>query len=82
MHYLDVCFANVVILPPNCRTTGLPSYFNSAVNNDTWYEHHKEDLPHIKFSGKVAVRQNDIRWFLFTRTTGGYLGGRNTAMDF
>eukprot|EP00959_Pyramimonas_sp_CCMP1952_P139560 2920690-Pyramimonas_sp.AAC.2 len=26
MHYLDVCFVNVVILQPNCRTSGLPFY--------------------------------------------------------
>eukprot|EP00959_Pyramimonas_sp_CCMP1952_P040393 844660-Pyramimonas_sp.AAC.1 len=32
MRCLDVCFANVVMLQPNCRTTGLPSYFNSQVN--------------------------------------------------
>eukprot|EP00959_Pyramimonas_sp_CCMP1952_P333097 6974916-Pyramimonas_sp.AAC.1 len=28
-HYLDICFANVVILQPSCRTTGLPSNFNA-----------------------------------------------------
>ena len=41
MHFIDVCFVKVVILQPNCRTTGLPSYFNAQVNYDTWYEHHK-----------------------------------------
>eukprot|EP00959_Pyramimonas_sp_CCMP1952_P132136 2762840-Pyramimonas_sp.AAC.1 len=63
MHYLDVCFVEVVILQPSCRKTGLPSYFNAKVNHDTWHEHHKEDLPRIKFCGKVAVRQNDVRRF-------------------
>eukprot|EP00959_Pyramimonas_sp_CCMP1952_P201877 4221144-Pyramimonas_sp.AAC.1 len=29
LHALDVCSFGVVILQPNCRTTGLPSYFNS-----------------------------------------------------
>eukprot|EP00959_Pyramimonas_sp_CCMP1952_P115032 2404965-Pyramimonas_sp.AAC.1 len=47
MHYRDVCFVDVVMLQPSCRTTGLPSYFNSQVNHDTWYEHH-ESRPHIK----------------------------------
>eukprot|EP00959_Pyramimonas_sp_CCMP1952_P241115 5038963-Pyramimonas_sp.AAC.1 len=40
MHDLDVCFVNVVMLQPNCRTIGLPSHFNSQVNQDTWHEHH------------------------------------------
>eukprot|EP00959_Pyramimonas_sp_CCMP1952_P316620 6627128-Pyramimonas_sp.AAC.1 len=44
------------------RTTGPPSYVNSQVRNDTWHEHHKEDLPHIKFCGTVATRQNGLRW--------------------
>eukprot|EP00959_Pyramimonas_sp_CCMP1952_P109761 2296003-Pyramimonas_sp.AAC.1 len=48
MHYLDGCVVNVVMLQPNCRTTGLLSDFNAQVNYDTWHEHHKEDLPHIK----------------------------------
>eukprot|EP00959_Pyramimonas_sp_CCMP1952_P335331 7021499-Pyramimonas_sp.AAC.1 len=63
MHYLDVCFVNVVMLQPNCRTTGLPSYFNSQVNYDSWYEHHTEDLPHIKFRGQVAIHEKDLRRF-------------------
>eukprot|EP00959_Pyramimonas_sp_CCMP1952_P095214 1991079-Pyramimonas_sp.AAC.1 len=61
--YLDVCFVSVVILQPNCRTTGRPSYLNSQVNFDSWHDHHKEDLPHIKFCGKVTTRQNDRRRF-------------------
>eukprot|EP00959_Pyramimonas_sp_CCMP1952_P197785 4136292-Pyramimonas_sp.AAC.1 len=64
MHYLDVCFVEVVMLQPNCRTTGLPSYFNAKVNYDTWHET-IQDLPHIKFCGKVDVRQNYIRRFYF-----------------
>eukprot|EP00959_Pyramimonas_sp_CCMP1952_P017552 372474-Pyramimonas_sp.AAC.1 len=48
---------------PKCRTTGLPSFFNLQVNYGTWYEHHKEDLPHIKFCGEVALRQNALRRF-------------------
>eukprot|EP00959_Pyramimonas_sp_CCMP1952_P446398 9346388-Pyramimonas_sp.AAC.1 len=63
MHYLDVCFVKVVILQPNCRTTGSPSYCNAKVKYDTWHEHHSEDLPDIKFCGEVAVRQNDLRRF-------------------
>eukprot|EP00959_Pyramimonas_sp_CCMP1952_P248598 5196359-Pyramimonas_sp.AAC.1 len=61
MHYLVACFVKVVILQPNCRTTGLPSNFNFQVNYDNWHEHHKEDLPNIKCCGKVAIRQNDLR---------------------
>eukprot|EP00959_Pyramimonas_sp_CCMP1952_P026467 555207-Pyramimonas_sp.AAC.1 len=63
MYYLDVCFVKVVMLRPNCRKTGLPPYCNAKVNSDTWHEHHKGDLPHIKLCGKVAVRQHDIRRF-------------------
>eukprot|EP00959_Pyramimonas_sp_CCMP1952_P104516 2184656-Pyramimonas_sp.AAC.1 len=63
MHYLDVRFVRAVILQPNYRTIGLPFYFNAQVNYDTWYEHHKQDLPHIKLCGKVAMRQDDLRRF-------------------
>eukprot|EP00959_Pyramimonas_sp_CCMP1952_P409897 8590554-Pyramimonas_sp.AAC.1 len=35
MHYLGVCFVNIVRLQPNCRTTGLPSKCNSQVDYDT-----------------------------------------------
>eukprot|EP00959_Pyramimonas_sp_CCMP1952_P307695 6440178-Pyramimonas_sp.AAC.1 len=69
MHYLDVCFVNVVRRQPNCRTIGLPSYFNARVNYDTWYEHHKEDLPHIKFGGKDCYAPDRSSMILFTRTT-------------
>eukprot|EP00959_Pyramimonas_sp_CCMP1952_P028164 591121-Pyramimonas_sp.AAC.1 len=60
MHYLDVCFVKVVMLQPNCRTTGLPSHFNAKVKYDTWHEHHKEDLPHFKLCGKMAVIFDDF----------------------
>eukprot|EP00959_Pyramimonas_sp_CCMP1952_P353834 7413390-Pyramimonas_sp.AAC.1 len=80
MHYLDACFVNVVILQPNCRTNGLPPYFKPQVNYDTWYEHHKEDLPHIRFCGKVAMRQNDLQR-CYLRVTSGYLGGSDATMD-
>eukprot|EP00959_Pyramimonas_sp_CCMP1952_P300546 6286114-Pyramimonas_sp.AAC.1 len=63
MHYLGVCFVRAVILQPGCRTTGVPSYLNSQVNYDTWHEHHKEDIPHLKFCGKVTMRPNDLRRF-------------------
>eukprot|EP00959_Pyramimonas_sp_CCMP1952_P045467 949867-Pyramimonas_sp.AAC.1 len=61
MHYLGAYFVKVFILQPNCRATGLPSCFHAQVNYDTWHEHHKEDLPHTKFCGKVAIRQDDLR---------------------
>eukprot|EP00959_Pyramimonas_sp_CCMP1952_P006386 133580-Pyramimonas_sp.AAC.1 len=70
MHYLDACFVKVVRLQPNCRTTALSSYSNATVNYDTWHEHH-EDLSHIKFCGKVAVRQHDIRRFYLREQTVG-----------
>eukprot|EP00959_Pyramimonas_sp_CCMP1952_P072370 1511591-Pyramimonas_sp.AAC.1 len=63
MHYLGVFFVNVVMLQPNGRTTGLPSYFNPQVNFDSLHEHHNEDLPHIQFCGKDAILQNDVRQF-------------------
>eukprot|EP00959_Pyramimonas_sp_CCMP1952_P113940 2382596-Pyramimonas_sp.AAC.1 len=34
MHYLDACCVRAVILHPNCRTNGAPSYFNAKVNYD------------------------------------------------
>eukprot|EP00959_Pyramimonas_sp_CCMP1952_P234260 4894987-Pyramimonas_sp.AAC.1 len=63
MRDLDACFVKFVILQPSCRTTGLPSDFKAKVNYDTWHEHHKEDLPHIKFCGNVSGRRNDPRLF-------------------
>eukprot|EP00959_Pyramimonas_sp_CCMP1952_P399034 8361481-Pyramimonas_sp.AAC.1 len=63
MHYLDVCFVKVVMLQFSCRTTGLPPFFSAELNYDMWHAHHKDDLPHILFCGKVAVRQTDLRRF-------------------
>eukprot|EP00959_Pyramimonas_sp_CCMP1952_P247574 5175605-Pyramimonas_sp.AAC.1 len=63
MRYQDMCFVKVVILQPNCRTTGPPSYLDSQVNFGTRHEHRKGDLPHIKFCYKVAVRQSGLRRF-------------------
>eukprot|EP00959_Pyramimonas_sp_CCMP1952_P298665 6247017-Pyramimonas_sp.AAC.1 len=58
-----LALSRAVVPQPSCRTTGLPSYFNAQVKYETWHEHRKADLPHIKFCGKVAVRQNDLRKF-------------------
>ena len=61
IHYLHNCHVETVILQPNCRTTGLPSYFNAQVNYETWLLHHNEDLPHIKFCGRIAILQDDLK---------------------
>eukprot|EP00959_Pyramimonas_sp_CCMP1952_P388589 8142425-Pyramimonas_sp.AAC.1 len=63
MHYLGVCFVNIVTPQTSRRTTGLPSYFKSHVNYGTCHANHEEDLPHIKFCGRVAIRQKDPRGF-------------------
>eukprot|EP00959_Pyramimonas_sp_CCMP1952_P299119 6256921-Pyramimonas_sp.AAC.1 len=63
MHYSEVWFVDVVILQSNCRRTWPPSYFNTKVNYVTRHEHHKEDLPRIKYCGRAAVRQDDLRRF-------------------
>ena len=54
-HYLRTCHVMVVILQPNCRSTGRNSYYNAVMNRDTWLQHHEEDLPHIQYCGKVAL---------------------------
>eukprot|EP00959_Pyramimonas_sp_CCMP1952_P312896 6549454-Pyramimonas_sp.AAC.1 len=69
--FVDLGNREVDVLQPNCRTSGLPSYFNAKVNYDTWHEHHKEDLPHIKLCEKVAVRQNELRRFYLREQTVG-----------
>ena len=74
IHYLHTCFVGVVILQPNCRTTGPLSHFNAQVNYETWNAHHQEDLPHIKFCGKVALLQDDLhRFFLREQPRGTWI---------
>eukprot|EP00959_Pyramimonas_sp_CCMP1952_P403921 8463864-Pyramimonas_sp.AAC.1 len=63
LHYLDTCFVVTTVLQVNCRSTGPPSYFNAQKNYVTWHAHHKEDLPHIKFCGTVAKKQDDLERF-------------------
>eukprot|EP00959_Pyramimonas_sp_CCMP1952_P431005 9026945-Pyramimonas_sp.AAC.1 len=61
MHYLDACFVNVVtLLYHNPTAIGLPAYFSSKVNYDTWHKFHRGDLPRVKLCGGVAVRPNDF----------------------
>ena len=63
-HYLDTCYVLVTILEPNCRSVGKFSNINAIKYHDTWRRHHEEDLPHIRFCGKVALRQRsyDRHW--------------------
>eukprot|EP00959_Pyramimonas_sp_CCMP1952_P398748 8355344-Pyramimonas_sp.AAC.1 len=35
----------------------------ALVNYDTWHEHPKGELPRIKFCGKMATGQSDLRRF-------------------
>eukprot|EP00959_Pyramimonas_sp_CCMP1952_P101938 2131854-Pyramimonas_sp.AAC.1 len=59
------------MLQPSCRTTGPPSYYTCKVNHSTWEQHHKEDLPHITYCGKIAVTQDNARrWFIREQPTG------------
>ena len=56
-HYIDTCYVLVLILQPNCRTTGRFSHYNAIHHYDTWHKHHLEDKPHISYCGSVALRQ-------------------------
>ena len=49
-HFMETCYVLVAVLEMNCRSTGPRSYMNAQLNPDTWYDHHKTDLPHIKFN--------------------------------
>eukprot|EP00959_Pyramimonas_sp_CCMP1952_P233087 4871091-Pyramimonas_sp.AAC.1 len=31
------------------------------MNHDTWYNHRREDLPHVAICGGVAVAQDDLQ---------------------
>ena len=73
-HYLKTCHVLVAILQPNCRTVGRPSYFNAQVNPETWYKHHKEDRPHLKYCGEVAPLQMHLgRYFLREQPAGTWI---------
>ena len=64
----------VVILQPNCRTVGRFTPLNQQNNYDTWYEHFKEDLPHMKYCGEVALLQMKLnRYFLREQPAGSLL---------
>ena len=54
-HYLDVCHVRGAVLEPHCRSVGRPSYFNAKGNPFTWSNHFEEDLPHLRYCGKVAL---------------------------
>eukprot|EP00959_Pyramimonas_sp_CCMP1952_P139528 2919857-Pyramimonas_sp.AAC.1 len=81
MHYFDVCFVNVVMLQPNCRTTGLPSYFIPASNMTLGMNAIKKTLyiSNVVESCLASKRPSTV---LLTRTTSGYLGGPDPAMDY
>ena len=60
-HYLRTCHVMVVILQPNCRSTGRNSHYNAVMNRETWLRHHEEDLPHIQYCGRVALLQMELK---------------------
>eukprot|EP00959_Pyramimonas_sp_CCMP1952_P211915 4434417-Pyramimonas_sp.AAC.1 len=68
------------MLQPSCRAPGPPSNYNYKVNHSTWEQHHKEDLPHIAYCGKIAVTQ-ECTEVVYTRTTHRNMGGRNFPME-
>ena len=73
-HYLETCYVLVTVLQPNCRTTGRNSYYNSVMNEDTWKRHHEEDLPHITYCAKVALKQLSLkRFFLREQPVGTWI---------
>eukprot|EP00959_Pyramimonas_sp_CCMP1952_P197486 4130280-Pyramimonas_sp.AAC.1 len=76
-----VCFVSVAALQPKSKTTGLPSYFNSQDNYDTWHETPRgiPSTSQVLRDGCHASKRPST--VLSTRTTGGNLGGPNTAMD-
>ena len=62
-HFMETCYVLVAVLEMNCRSTGPRSYLNAQINPETWNEHHKTDLPHIKFCGRIAMIQDDLDRF-------------------
>ncbi len=73
-HYLDTCDVLVTVLQPNCRTVGRLSYYNSKMYTDTWSVHHQEDLPHLRFCGKVALKQMEMgRFFILEQPSGTWI---------
>ena len=70
-HYLETCHVLVTILQPNCRSVGKLAHFNMVMNYDTWHKHHEEDLPHISYCGRVALKQLRLkRYFLREQPAG------------
>ena len=70
-HYLETCHVLVTLLQPNCRTTGRNSYYNSKMYPDTWRRHHEEDLPHIRYCGKVALKHMSLKRFFLREQPAG-----------
>ena len=74
LHYLDTCYVLVTVVQPNCRTLGKLSNINSTLYPDSWLNHHEEDLPHIKFCGKVAAHQRSLgRYWLREQPAGTWI---------
>ena len=75
-HYLETCYVLVVVLQPHCRSVGSFSSYNYQMNYYTWKQHFDEDLPHLQYCGKVALKQMRLgRYFLREQPAGSKLDG-------
>ena len=44
------------------------------MNHETWLNHHQEDLPHLQYCGKVALKQIQLgRYFLREQPVGTWI---------
>ena len=57
LEYLDTHDVLVLVMGPQCRTLGPTSNLNASINYDTWLEHYKEDMPHVRYCGRAAIHQ-------------------------
>ena len=59
----------IVIMAPSCRAVGPTSNLNNTLNYDGWLRSCEADLPHLEFSGQVAILQAQERRFWFAETS-------------
>ena len=58
-HVLEVCYVLALIVEPNCRTTGLNSYFSNVADRSTWEAHREED---VREHGSIAKSFGPVCW--------------------
>ena len=57
MKYIEQEQVLVVVMGPTCRTMGPTPHVNRAINPDMWLKHYKQDMPHVRFCGRVTLTQ-------------------------